>query len=98
MINITIEKLEKILLEAYLAGWHGSLELKDNTISNLLSQAREASSNYPQSLYINSQPHTSLDVRQLTLANFGEGNNTVQTTPYTVNEGQGTITINTGGF
>lgn len=98
MINITIEKLEKILSEAYLAGWHGSLELKDNTVNDLVSQARELSPNCPQSLYFNPRPHTSADVRQLTLANFGEGNNIVQTTPYTVNEGQGTITINTGGF
>lgn len=98
MITITIEKLEKILAEAYLAGWHGSLELKDNTINSLVSKARESSSNYPQSLYVTSQPHTSVDVRQLTLANFGEGINNRHAISHTVNESDGTITLNTSSF
>lgn len=40
MLNIQVEKLEDYLRKAYLAGWHGSLDLKENFVAETINEIK----------------------------------------------------------
>lgn len=46
MINIRLENLEDYLKKAYSAGWHGSLELKDDCVADLINEIKNQNSYY----------------------------------------------------